>query len=173
MRESIVLKEDFKFPEDISEFKKPYKHERLVVPSKMLHIGMITKDIVEVREGPGSHYNLKPFLLKKNDQIIIFERIKKWVRFSLPQADKKGWIHFQTLEDFKEEKMVTLFSEDLPPLFSTKDLQHVYTYSDQKKMKIFCPKRTIFFQLKTNKEKVLVWIPNTSQVVWLDKKQAF
>lgn len=152
---------------DFSNIKKTL----LEIPNELLNEAVVTRQHAELRLGPGEQYSLDDTIIGAGTKIVTFERFGAWQKVFIPMLKKEGWLHHKTLKPEKSSKQeVTIASTNLPIISILKNVHQVSSYPDKRKVKFKIPKGAVFLAIKYEKEKVLVWIPETNSVAWLSSQ---
>lgn len=155
-----------KNPITFSEIKS-----KALFPEHILNIGTINRPLAEFREGPGIQFKLRDRLLKRDDKVLILDRLGVWQKVFYIKENSTGWVHNKTIKKVSEKRAyISLDIHKLPKIFAIKEIKTAWEYDTNRKLSISIPKGTPLIYLKQKRHKNLVIINNTKSVIWVPKR---
>jgi hypothetical protein len=141
------------------------------LPQAMVSTAYVVRKIVEMRVGPGTQFKLKDSLASQGDRVVLLERSGSWQKVVLPEKSEAGWVHRATLGRIElNTTPITLKCELLPRVFATRKLTRVFPYrkGTEREISADIAKGESFIAVRYRSNRVLVYLPVTNSVVWLD-----
>lgn len=136
----------------------------------LLLISSVTRPRVEVRRGPGVQHNLMDHVLVKGQQVAVFERADGWFKVALIPTGEVGFVHSQTISEPESSRQRhTLPVSSLSRLTVARRIRVSFDVEREQRLPVDVPPGAMFWMLKRSKWRALVWLPETSSAVWLDR----
>ena len=144
----------------------------LQIPNSLLSFSQVTQSAAEVREGPGSQFPIQALFLEPGDRVLILDQYQKWVKIFHGDAGRSGWVHQQALTSTPiSTGSFTVDTRSLETLFvQKKHGSQLASYPEQTVLPLAVPVGRMFFVLKKEKKRALVWLPESQSVAWLSSK---
>ncbi len=144
---------------------------KLAVSPGLVLVSRVERPRVEMREGPGTQFSLVDQILERDQVVVVFERTGSWYKVLLPESGALGYVHHQTIALPDSTRVpVEIPASTLPAIFARRDVKISYDYETEQKLPVEIRKGAVFAMLKRNRWRVLVWLPDTGTVAWLDRK---
>lgn len=158
-------------PKKFSSLQSAPSGGKKIVPIGLIDQKVINRPRTQFREGPGVQFSLKDDILENGYSVVEFGKLGVWRRIYVPRLNQKGWVHYKTLADEKKlANSVELPVDALPTVIAMNQINSVFSYPKQKKLKVDIAKGTIFRALKYSDNSTLVLINNTNSVMWVSSE---
>lgn len=146
----------------------PEPIQTLLVPSELIFVGEITRQMVEVREGPGTEFPLLDRLLTSSTPVVVIDSFGVWTKVYIPDHKFEGWIHHRTFRRMSNPPVfLELPIDRFPKVFTRRELFEVFDYQSKKAISYSTPKGRQFRRLAKQGNMVLVYLPETRSIAWL------
>ena len=143
------------------------------VPSRVLKLRSIIRDLTTLRRGPGGQYELRDNVLKKGSIVLEIERSKTWVKVYALTSGTSGWLHRKTTGPSGPiSNAVSIKINHLPKVFSKSNKARFKPFKGGRWRQVTLPKGTPFYTLHRNRDKMLVLIGKTKSIAWIRGKDA-
>jgi len=138
----------------------------LQVPNALLTFYRVSHGGTEVRKGPGGAFPLLPRFLEEKEVVMGLESYKKWTKVFQADTNRMGWVHQDNLTALvKKEGSLTLDTRVLGTVFANESM--LSSYPENQKLPVIVPKDRMFFVLRSEPQRSLVWIVENQSVAWL------
>jgi hypothetical protein len=142
----------------------------LQIPNSLLSFSHVTQPAAEMREGPGSQFPLQGVLLETGDRVLVLDHYRKWVKVFQGDTGRSGWMHQQSLTPLSTQTgSFTVDTRALEALVVTPG-RSLMSYPDQAIVPLPIPVGRVFFVLKKEKKRSLVWLPESQSVAWVSNQ---
>lgn len=144
---------------------------KIVITKALLPFFAISRKKTELRKGPGLSFAIKDYYLKNNDKVVILDRHNIWRKVYAPEREQLGWVHFKTLNQLNQSSAKFLVSiETFPLVFTKHSGVKVYDFRTKNPLNQKLPKGYPFYAINKTDTMILVYIPTTKTVAWMQRE---
>lgn len=143
---------------------------KLLITKDLLPFFTISRKKTELRKGPGLSFAIKDTFLEENDRVLILDKFNIWRKVYAPEHNQWGWLHYRTIAEIKKPKETFNISVEAFPLVFTKhNGVKVYDFRTKNPLNQKLPKGYAFYALNKTDTMILVYIPTTKTVAWMQR----
>ena len=154
-----------------SNFEEPRVGTKIFVPPSLLRISTVKRPRADVRNGPGTQFDLEDFVLPNGAKVLVFDRVGVWQKIVAIDLKKRGWVHYQSLGEISPTKeALTVEMRLLPTALAMHAIAAAATFPAKTGLKVMIPKGAMFRTLAFDESDALVVVPTTNSVMWVSRK---
>ena len=142
-------------------------YQKIAIPANHLRTSTIMIKSANIYQGPHSYFPMLPYILKKDDNILVLQNTEQWTQIYSPQYQCLGWIHKASItKPSSNTKTEMLDISKFPHVFAVHDVQSLYDTKEKKPFAANIKKGTQFILLYKAEKLSLIFIPESASFAY-------